>query len=211
MDGKIATSDRRPFSLGTKHDHLMMDYLRAHADVVLMGANTIRAHQRFIRVKGKRNIAIRKKLGLATQPANAIITSALDLDPDMAFFKSNNDKRIIFYTGRPKNSKIKQLERRCELIQIPRGQHTAQKIADELSKRQLNRILHEGGGGSLFEFVKADLIDEWNITLTPKIVGGANSPTLVDGPGFSIKQIKSYRLCKVTRVNNELYLKYKRP
>lgn len=61
--------------------------------------------------------------------------------------------------------------------------------------------------GPIFPFVAKDLVDEWNVTLTPKIVGGSTAPTLVDGDGFLMDEIKEYRL-KVQRYKDELFLKY---
>ncbi len=58
-------------------------------------------------------------------------------------------------------------------------------------------------------FVKENLIDEAIITITPYIIGGNSSPTLVDGNGFSIIAKSSrLRLKNVTRMKNEVVLHY---
>ncbi|MBI2177495.1 MAG: dihydrofolate reductase family protein, partial [Candidatus Tectomicrobia bacterium] len=43
LDGKIAAADRKGFSLGSTADRREMDRLRAEADIVLWGGETIRA------------------------------------------------------------------------------------------------------------------------------------------------------------------------
>lgn len=211
IDGKIATKERIPFSLGSKHDHQLMDQLRAGADVVIMGAGTLRVHKKFILVKSKSNVTKRLARGMESQPANAILTTALDLDPNMDFFKNPIRKRILFFTKKPKGKSLKFFESRCLLIQLPSGHGQARCVVDHLVRLGHKRILHEGGGASLFDFVKDDLIDEWNITLTPKIVGGRSAPTLVDGDGFTVSKIKKYKLARVKRLGSELFLRYTRP
>jgi 2,5-diamino-6-(ribosylamino)-4(3H)-pyrimidinone 5'-phosphate reductase len=59
--------------------------------------------------------------------------------------------------------------------------------------------------------VKENLIDEAIITITPYILGGSSSPTLVDGKGFSIiKKSTKLKLKKTTKMKNEVVLYYEK-
>ena len=59
-------------------------------------------------------------------------------------------------------------------------------------------------------FGRLNLIDQYHVTLTPKIVGGAHSPTLVDGQGFAIDDILRLRLVRCQKIKDELYLTYRK-
>jgi riboflavin biosynthesis pyrimidine reductase len=63
----------------------------------------------------------------------------------------------------------------------------------------------------MWEFAKENLIDEYHVTLTPKILGGRDSPTLVDGLGFKPKDILNLKLQQSRVVGDEIYLVYSRP
>lgn len=62
----------------------------------------------------------------------------------------------------------------------------------------------------MWDFVSQNLIDEYHLTLTPKIIGGDDSPTLVEGTGFSPKDILKLKLHRCRRLGDELYLTYRK-
>ena len=62
----------------------------------------------------------------------------------------------------------------------------------------------------MWDFVQPGLIDEFYVTLTPRIIGGAAAPTLVDGLGFEPGSVLNLKLKSCRRVKNELYLIYRR-
>ena len=78
-----------------------------------------------------------------------------------------------------------------------------------LKQKKIKNILLEGGGITNWTFVKENLVDDIIITVTPYLVGGHTSTTLVDGIGFS-KIIGSTRLKlkNVRKVKNEIMLHY---
>ena len=79
-----------------------------------------------------------------------------------------------------------------------------------LKKKKINKILLEGGGITNWSFIKQNLIDEVIITVTPFLVGGKDSRSLVEGYGFSkIENAMKLKLSKVSRMKDELVLFYK--
>ena len=79
-----------------------------------------------------------------------------------------------------------------------------------LLKNGIKRILLEGGGITNWSFVKYNLIDEAIITLTPYIIGGKDSISLVEGVGFKNLDVSTnLKLVKVKKIRNELVLFYK--
>jgi riboflavin biosynthesis pyrimidine reductase len=71
-------------------------------------------------------------------------------------------------------------------------------------------LLVEGGGQVMWEFARKNLIDDYFLTLTPRVLGGKRAPTLVDGVGFLPSQSLNLKLIEAKKVGNELFLKYKK-
>ena len=62
----------------------------------------------------------------------------------------------------------------------------------------------------MWEFVSADLIDEYHITHVPRLLGGVTAPTLVQGPGLPPESVVNVKLVSCRRLGSELYLVYRR-
>jgi riboflavin biosynthesis pyrimidine reductase len=56
----------------------------------------------------------------------------------------------------------------------------------------------------------AGLIDEWFLTLAPKVKGGRHIPTTVEGDGLPREQVVRLELVSVYENEGELYLRYRR-
>ena len=82
-------------------------------------------------------------------------------------------------------------------------------LLDVLYKRGISKILVEGGGTVNWEFMKNSLFDELFVTVSPYIIGGSKSVSLVEGQGFSrILDSPKLSLKSVRRLENHLVLHY---
>jgi riboflavin-specific deaminase-like protein len=207
VDGKIATASREPFWLGTPADRRQMQVLRKKCDVLLMGAGTLRAYHKFCGVRGA---------SARRQPANAIVSGSLEgISPNWEFFSDPELRRLLFVTAPKALSPARRrvFEKTSEIIELAPAtsrRPAAQQIIRALEERGYKRLLVEGGGEMMWNFASQNLIDEYNVTLTPKIVGGAQSPTLVEGAGFSPAEILQLKLHRCRRLGDELYLVYRK-
>lgn len=202
LDGKIATASRAPFYLGTPTDRARMQVLRKKCDVLLMGASTLRAYRKFCGVRGAT---------VPSQPANAIMSRALEgVSPDFPFFSDPALRRILFVTRPLSASRARAFGKSSEVIVLSKDRPTAPQVVQALRARGYERLLVEGGGAVMWDFASRNLIEEYNVTLTPKIVGGADAPTLVEGKGFEPSKILSLKLAKCRKIGDELYLVYRK-
>jgi 2,5-diamino-6-(ribosylamino)-4(3H)-pyrimidinone 5'-phosphate reductase len=202
LDGKIATASREPFYLGTPADRAQMQVLRKRADIVLMGATTLRAYKKFCGVSGAKP---------GRQIANAILSSKLEgIRPDFLFFSDSEQKRLLFVTQTLSTARLKAFSRSSEVIPLTGNAPLARQMILALKKRGFKRLLVEGGGALMWDFASQNLIDEYHVTLTPKIVGGRDSPTLVEGEGFTPARILGLKLARCKRLGDELYLTYQK-
>lgn len=200
IDGKIATVSREFFPLGSKKDLLAMQDLRNKCDVLLMGAGTLRAFRRpCLPAKKSRHIV------------NAIVSRDLSgIDPAWPFFKSDRIDRILFVTGRVPAARRREFEKTSRVVQLSKGaeKNPAPEILKVLKRSKLSRVLVEGGGALMWEFVKENLIDRYYLTLTPRALGGAGGPSLIDGEGLAPHQVVNLELKSVRKVGSELFLEY---
>ncbi|MCM0604969.1 MAG: RibD family protein [Xanthomonadaceae bacterium] len=200
LDGKIATADRSHFYLGTEEDRNRMKILRKNTGAIVMGASTIRAFKRPCLAKDS-----------DTHPINAIISHKLSgFDPDWAFFKSDKIKRIIYYSESPSREVLDTYTTSCELVHLNSDSPIASQIAKHLKSLGIKSCIVEGGGSVMWDFVSQNLIDEYHVTLTPSLVGGSEAPTLVDGKGFSAKDILKLKLVSHEEVAGEIFLVYRK-
>lgn len=197
IDGKIATVSREFFPLGSQQDLQTMLKIRNHAEVVLMGAATVRSYRKPCLSKSKKKIV------------NAIVSRRLDgMDPNWPFFKSDSIRRILFVTERVSRSVARKFEDRSEIVRIDASLGLAKEILKQFDRRSLSKILVEGGGELMWEFAKEDLIDRYHLTLTPRVLGGVEAPGLVAGSGLSPALTVNLRLKSVKKAKSELFLVY---
>lgn len=198
VDGKIATKSRVHFPIGTPTDRQMMQVLRKRSDAIMMGATTLRAYRGPLLVNGAKK-----------QPINVVLSSKLEgISPRWRFFTEKSTRKILFVSKDAPEARVRLFQSVAEVIRIPSRTGLAKRIIRELSKRGVKRLLVEGGGQLMWDFIDPNCIDELYVTLTPRIIGGISAPSLVDGKGFEPARVINLKLKSLRRIGNELYLVY---
>src|SRR4051812_10629253 len=109
LDGKIATSSRKFFPLGTPEDRNQMQVLRKECDAVLMGATTLRTF--------RKPLLIRDPAFEGEQPINVILSSEMKgISPAWPFFKEKKIRRVIFVSHRADRKKLKPFEKTSQVV-----------------------------------------------------------------------------------------------
>jgi riboflavin-specific deaminase-like protein len=195
VDGKIATVRRGHLPIASAYDRRLMQSLRRRCDAVLTGAGTLRAYR-------KPNLA----RGARRQPINVVMSRTLaGLSPAWPFF-TTGVRRVLLVAPRTPRARIARFERTCTVV---RAAGARQAIA-ALKKLGVRRLLVEGGGDVMWAFVRDNLIDEYHLTLAPRLFGGSKAPTLVDGAGLGPRDVVNLKLVRARRRGDELYLVYRR-
>jgi len=209
VDGRINSRHRERFALGSEHDRRLMDVLRERADAVLIGAGTVRHDGHPMLLRYPDLVAQRVKKGRSPHPVNVVLSGDLDL-PLHPFFGGDRTKRIVFTTRRASTARVRKFERVADVIILPGNSPSPARVVSELGKRGLKRLILEGGGEVHFAFAKAGLVDEWYVTITPRLIGGRGAPSYLDGEGFLKKNHIELTLVSQRRVGDELFLRYKK-
>jgi 2,5-diamino-6-(ribosylamino)-4(3H)-pyrimidinone 5'-phosphate reductase len=213
IDGKITLAARlrpRPFAMSPgKEDHRRMRDLRAKADAVLIGASNLRADDPDLAVSAEEKDR-RQQTG-ERQPYRIVVTRRGEgVTPDRKMFAPKLGGASIVAHSRslpgPARAALGGVARLVEM-----GERDVDVSALlEWTARELGvrTLLCEGGGVLCAELFRARAVDELYLTLVPRILGGADAPTLVEGPGFLPDEIPIAALGAVDRVGDELYLRY---
>jgi len=200
LDGKLATRTGDS-KLSSKKDKFRVHKLRSKVDAILIGKNTVEIDDPLLSVRN-----IRKK-----NPIRIILDSNATIRTNSKILKTCSRIPTIIAVSKTAPKKNLQKLEKFPVQVIVCGNYTVniKKLLGILKRKGIKNILVEGGGTTNWAFVKENLVDEAIITITPYLVGGVTSTTLVDGDGFStvVKSIR-LKLKNVSKMKNEVILHY---
>ena len=197
VDGAVSV-DGRSGGLGSEADKAVFGLLRELAEVVLVGAGTVRAEH----YRGAR----RPTRGRATPPPIAVVTGSADLDPGSRLFTDTLVAPLILTTeDAPSERRRALVAAGGELVVLPAL--TPDVLLAELDRRGLHRVLCEGGPSLLGALQAADAVDELCLTLSPLLVGGEVG-RIAHGPAGS--PARTMTLAGALQSDDTLLLRYRR-
>lgn len=208
-DGKLASHTREKFRFSNEEDTKVIDEMRRDSDAILVGATTLAMDNPRLIVHDEANQRLRTNRGEPAQPAKVTISPDCILDPQNDFFQAGDGDKFVFTTSRAKIENIAALEPVATVIRYETERVDILLLLQELYNRGIRKLLVEGGGSTNFEFIKEKLADEIRIAISPTVVGGANSPTLVDGVGFSPEDAPNLQLLEVQQLGEIVAIRYK--
>ena len=200
LDGKLATltGDSK---LSTKRDKIRVYKLRSKVDAIIIGKNTADIDDPLLsthNIKGK-------------NPIRIILDSNGTIDTNSRIIKTcSKIPTIIAVSKKAKPKNLEKLKKfPITILVCGNDKINIKNLLKILKQKKIKNILLEGGGITNWTFVKENLVDDIIITVTPYLVGGDTSTTLVDGTGFSkIIGSTKLKLKNVRKVKNEIMLHY---
>ena len=184
-----ATLDGRAGGLGSPADQRLLALSRHDADVVLVGAGTIRAEGYEGALLSEEDRRRRAEAGGPADPPVAVVSGSLDLDPESAFFTAAPVRPWIL-TSRAalaaEPERATALAARADVLAVGEEHVDPQTVVATLHARGA-RVVHCEGGPRLFgSLAAAGLVDEVHLTVAPLLAGPAASRVLTgeDGPGL---------------------------
>ncbi len=174
LDGG-ATSDGKAGGLAGPGDRSMFALMRHSADVILVGAATVRVENYSGAQVPLAQRSARQQRGQAEVPPIAVVTRSGNLDPDALFFTRTEVPPLILTSADSFDDATQRLGAVSEVLNASGPQSdsvdnaTALKL---LADRGLFRVLTEGGPLLLSQLIADDLLDELCLTVAPILVGG---------------------------------------
>ncbi|MCX4626905.1 pyrimidine reductase family protein [Streptomyces sp. NBC_01443] len=186
LDG-AAQHDGRSQPISGETDMRIFGTLRALADVVVVGAETVR-QEGYRPARAREAFAARRAAaGQGPAAAIAVVTASLDLDFSLPLFTSPLVPTLVV-TGAtaPADRVAAAAEAGAEVVVAGSGAGAdPARVVRELADRGLRRQLTEGGPRLLGQFVAADALDELCLTISPMLAAGG-AQRISGGPSVAV-------------------------
>ncbi len=199
LDGKIATHKRESRWITSEEARKFAHSLRDKMDAVLVGINTIISDDPSLLPPSKKNFAriiLDSKLRI---PLEARIL----IDQERA-------DTFIFTTPQADKQKLKELENKgvkVAIIQAEEGRVNLTEVLKKLGELEIMNLLVEGGGEVIASFFEKKSVDKIFLFLAPRVIGGRNAPTWVEGKGVDfLKETPYIDINSVKKIGEDFLL-----
>lgn len=170
-DGAV-TLGGRSGALGGATDRALMQVLRTMADVVLVGAGTVRAEGYGGLQVDADDVTWRRAHDLEDQPALAVVSGGLHLDPGDSVFTEAVRRPVIVATDAAAAARGEQFAAAADVLACGGESVDLAAMLDAFARRGWTQVLCEGGPHLFGTLLGAGLVDEVCLTLAPRFVGG---------------------------------------
>lgn len=179
LDGKIATYTGASQWITGEAAREQVHKYRDEYDGILAGIGTVLADDP--------SLTTRLTDGTGKNPVR-IIADSLARTPVKAKLLTDGEARtIIAVTEAAPNDKVEALKAAGAEILVagPGPQVDMSLLMKQLGEREITSVFVEGGGTVNFSLLKAGLVDKVYAFVAPKIIGGQEAKTPVEGEGFA--------------------------
>ncbi|MEV7735317.1 pyrimidine reductase family protein [Streptomyces sp. NPDC088921] len=208
IDG-AAQHDGRSQPISTATDMRIFGTLRALADVVIAGAETVR-QEGYRPARARDEFAeLREAAGQSPVPAIAVVTASLDLDFSLPLYTSPLVPTLILTGAAAAPDKIAAAEKAGARVVIAGdgvGVDPARAVR-ALAELGHTRLLTEGGPRLLGQLVAAGVLDELCLTLSPMLTAG-DAQRIAGGPSVAVPA--RFALDSLLEEDGFLYSTYRR-
>jgi riboflavin biosynthesis pyrimidine reductase len=207
LDGSAAISGRVGV-LSSPADARLFNELRSLADVVLVGARTVREERYGPVHLPERLRQARIDRGRPPTPRIAVVTRTLDFDWTIPLFTSadRESRPFIITAGATDPSRLAAAEEHAEVVVAGETTVDLARALVGLRDGGAGVVLCEGGPTLLGELAAADQLDELCLTITP-LMGGDPLPLSLAPGGAAISR---FVLAHALVDDSDLFLRYER-
>lgn len=202
LDGKIASRTGASKWITGSEARQHVHKLRGRYAAILAGIGTVLADDPMLncRIEG------------AHQPLRVILDSSLRIPEDSQICRSAGEYETLIVCARPDEDKKKRLEAAgMEVWVLPGedGKIDLSALVDRLGEKGIDSVLVEGGGTVHESFLRAGLANHICAYIAPKILGGADAKSPVEGLGAETPD-SGAQLCnmKTAVLGRDILLEY---
>ena len=199
LDGKIATKTGASKWITGETARQEVQHMRHRYMGIMAGIGTVLADDPMlnVRVEGWKS------------PVRIVCDSSLRIPLDSQIVRSAKEYRtIVAYAGREENEEITEKIERLhakgvDTVCCPdaKGQIDLKKLMTYLGNEGIDSILLEGGGTLNDSALRAGIVKEVHCFIAPKLFGGKNSKTPVQGIGIGLPsealKLKCTDICRI--------------
>lgn len=201
LDGKIAASSGDSRWITNEYSRRFVHRLRSRVDAVLVGVNTI--------IKDDPLLSSRIK-SAKRQPVRIILDTSLKTPQGSRILKDRSARTIIA-TAKASAQKISKFKKRgvdVEVFKKNRYGVDLKSLLRFLARNEISHLLVEGGGSVIASFLKEGVADEILFFISPRVIGGRDAITSVEGDGVrAINQSVVLKNIEVKRFGEDILIK----
>ena len=203
-----ATADGKTGAMAGPGDRLIFNLLRDLADVIVVGAGTVRIEGYSGAQLGVARRQRRQARGQSEVPRLAIVTKSGRLERDMGVFTRTEVSPLVLTCTAAADETRRLLSDLAEVIDCSgsdpdKVDETA--LLAMLAARGMHRVLTEGGPMLLGAFIQRNLLDDLCLTIAPYVVGGL-ARRIATGPGQLLTRMRCAHI--LTDDAGYLYTRY---
>ncbi|AXL91618.1 hypothetical protein C4J65_27500 [Streptomyces sp. CB09001] len=208
LDG-AAQHDGRSQPISSAADMRVFGTLRALADVVIAGAETVR-QEGYRPARARTDFAAaRRAAGQAPVPVIAVVSASLELDFSLPLFTSPAVPTLVLTGAAAAPDRIAAAEKAGARVVIAGdgvGVDPARALG-ALEELGHTRLLTEGGPRLLGQFVTAGVLDELCLTVSPMLTAG-DAQRIAGGP--AVEMPRRFALVSLLEEEGFLFGRYRR-
>ena len=205
LDGKIATRAGDSRWVTGEAARTEGHELRSRLMAIMVGIGTALADNPLLtcRIEGRE----------VRQPVRVVVDSQARLPLDSRLVATAGECRtIVAHTRFASAGRLKALAAagvKAWLCEDREGLVDVESLSRLLGERGVDSVLLEGGGNLNFSFLRQGLVDELYAFVAPKIVGGADAKTPVEGRGVDrMADALPFRLREMRQVGEDVLLRF---
>jgi 5-amino-6-(5-phosphoribosylamino)uracil reductase len=207
IDGYLDSASPRKLAMSNAEDFDRVDQLRADSDAIMVGASTVRRDDPRLLVRSDERRLLRLAAGRPCSPAKVTVTASGDLPLQSAFFAAGEVEKIVYCPSTAVGRIESRLGSAATVIGLG-ARVTMEGILEDLPERGVERLMVEGGGRLLTQFLVDELADELQLVVAPFFVGEARAPRIVETGRFPWTSTRRATLAETRRIADVVLLRY---
>lgn len=181
LDGKSAAADGTSKWITGPEARSDVQRLRAWADAVAIGSGTA--------LSDDPSLTLRDAAYIGARPPLRILLDSTGRVPPRGHLFDGTAPTLVATTDRTPDTQLLAWERAGADVLIcdrgPDDRVSLPVLMRDLGKRDIQALLLEGGATIAWGAVAENVVDELVLYLAPKLVGGADAPSVLSGTGFA--------------------------
>ncbi len=192
--------------LGSPGDKRIFFLLRSLADVILVGAQTVRAEGYGPPRLDRTAVAARLARGQSSLPAIAVVSRSLNFDWSSSLFTDPATRPVILTPASAQAEELRRAQGRADVVIVGDTSVDLAQGLEALSARGARLVLCEGGPTLNGELASAGVVDELCLTVAPTVVGGGGAARLMGAR--PLKRMLDAALLHMLEEDGFLFLRY---
>jgi 5-amino-6-(5-phosphoribosylamino)uracil reductase len=207
IDGYLDSAAVKRLPLSNAADLDRVDSVRASCDAILVGAATVRNDNPRLLVRAPDRQRRRVARGLPPAPMKVTVTASGVLSPCAEFFTTGMVEKLVYAESPVADSLRERLDGRATVVDAG-TEPSMVHICEDLFDRGVRRLMVEGGGTVLTQFLTADIADELQLVVAPFFVGDSRACRFVSDGCFPYHSQRRAELAETRQIGDVVLLRY---